>query len=195
MPNETIIDHVDCIIRKNDNDVIDDGLVVDQPDDERVHHPIDWRRRYLVTDDDDSSSNGTPHLRRQRSVAERVEGQIGSLSLSNCHLVLWSGEIQVGTPGQSFLVDFDTGSSDLWVPSSECDATCAAFPDWRHFENSRSSTFSTVSPDPEETKFDVEYQDGEMVRARVLLLSATNSASLKDPTALTSTVAPPPNRT
>lgn len=30
---------------------------------------------------------------------------------------------------------------------------------------------------------------------RVLLLSATNSASLKDPTALTSTVAPPPNRT
>lgn len=34
------------------------------------------------------------------------------------------GYIKVGTPGVTFKLDFDTGSSDLWFPYIGCDSSC-----------------------------------------------------------------------
>ena len=38
---------------------------------------------------------------------------------------LWQGTITVGTPAVSYTVDFDTGSSDLFLPGSLCVVNCA----------------------------------------------------------------------
>ncbi|NXR42783.1 PEPC protein, partial [Zosterops hypoxanthus] len=49
------------------------------------------------------------------------------------------GEIGIGTPPQNFLVIFDTGSANLWVPSTYCQSP--ACEDHARFNHSLSSTF------------------------------------------------------
>ena len=86
------------------------------------------------------------------------------ISLSNCHLILWSGEIQLGSPPQDFQVHFDTGTADFWIPSKDCDSTCNAFPDWRKYDSARSATYEIASDNPALNKFKLFYEDGEWVR-------------------------------
>ncbi|NXR04174.1 PEPC protein, partial [Sagittarius serpentarius] len=50
------------------------------------------------------------------------------------------GEMSIGTPPQNFLVLFDTGSSNLWVPSTYCQTPACV--NHNRFNSSLSSTFS-----------------------------------------------------
>lgn len=50
------------------------------------------------------------------------------------------GEIGVGTPSQNFTVIFDTGSSNLWVPSSKCYFSVACYFHSK-YKSSHSSTY------------------------------------------------------
>ncbi|MBZ3870172.1 Gastricsin [Sciurus carolinensis] len=65
------------------------------------------------------------------------------------------GEISIGTPPQNFLVLFDTGSSNLWVPSIYCQSlACTTHP---RFNPSQSSTFSTNGQ-----TFSLQYGSGSL---------------------------------
>lgn len=67
------------------------------------------------------------------------------------------GEIGIGTPLQTFGVVFDTGSSNLWVPSKECKLSPACYLH-RYFDSSKSSTYATNG-----TKFNITYGSGAVV--------------------------------
>eukprot|EP00931_Biecheleriopsis_adriatica_P087079 TRINITY_DN615_c0_g1_i2.p1 TRINITY_DN615_c0_g1~~TRINITY_DN615_c0_g1_i2.p1 ORF type:complete len:411 (-),score=100.20 TRINITY_DN615_c0_g1_i2:257-1432(-) len=52
-------------------------------------------------------------------IVTQLESQSGTaeIELQNTYNTMYSGEIEVGSPGQRIQVIFDTGSSNLWVPS------------------------------------------------------------------------------
>ncbi|KAF9354034.1 hypothetical protein BGX26_008208 [Mortierella sp. AD094] len=69
---------------------------------------------------------------------------------------VYIGMVSIGTPAQNYSMVFDTGSSDMWVPSQACN-TSMCLPLLR-YNSSASSTYRI-----ENKPFDIKYGDGSHV--------------------------------
>ncbi|KAF5388267.1 hypothetical protein D9615_000170 [Tricholomella constricta] len=80
-------------------------------------------------------NTGLVHPSNNRQLIKRAEGAV---PLNTDQGTLWYGEISVGTPPETFTVAFDTGSSDLFLPSIECtDSACEGH---KRYDTTGSST-------------------------------------------------------
>ncbi|TCD64939.1 hypothetical protein EIP91_003397 [Steccherinum ochraceum] len=94
-----------------------------------------------------SSSDASPPSKRAT----------GAIALTNeGNNQLWQGSISVGTPAVSYTVDFDTGSSDIFLPGSSCTTNCQG-------HKMYNPSASTTSADRQKS-FRLAYGDGSSVQ-------------------------------
>jgi cathepsin D len=76
---------------------------------------------------------------RFAAIANASDGGFPSISLTDVQDSEYFGEVDLGTPAQKFTVIYDTGSSNLWVPSKSC-TNCKK--SGGRYDSSKSSTYA-----------------------------------------------------
>lgn len=85
----------------------------------------------------------------------RMFGGTADVDLQDYMNTMYYGTIQMGTPAVDFLALFDTGSSNLWLPASNC-TNCASSK--TKYNPASSSTYK-----PNGTSFEIRYGTGSMI--------------------------------
>jgi len=108
-------------------------------------------------------NTGSPH--RLANGARAGLTKRASEVLTDFEEDLWFGSISVGTPAKTFTVDFDTGSSDTFLPSTSCDSSCAGHTLWNPADSS--TAVNTGTP------YSLAFGDGSTVEGTVFTDTVT----------------------
>lgn len=110
----------------------------------------------------ETSTTITATSRKLRGVngVFETEQQNENIILRDLQNAQYYGSIKVGTPPQEFQVVFDTGSSDLWIPSKACESSNCKTK--TKFDKSMSSSFQNV-PVGAMSHFTIQYGSGPVL--------------------------------
>jgi len=110
-----------------------------------------------------SSAKSRPSVATERKLVRGAKLQNHgeeNVVLKNMMNAQYMGEIKIGSPPQTFMVVFDTGSADLWVPHEKCHQmspiNCAA----KHVFVPGSSATNKQLPDGAKSDFSIVYGSG-----------------------------------